>query len=72
MCESSLKEGYYPYAIFFDRKDMFGNYYGCFNEERVDPQAAEDEILQQWQGGYHISHNDIIEKSYACLNSNSY
>jgi len=63
MYELEHKEGYCPYTLYFDRKDMYGNYYGWFDEERVDPQIAEDEILQQWQGGYHVTQDDLIHKS---------
>lgn len=63
MYELGHKEGYYPLTLVFDRRDMFGNYYGAFDEERIDPKTAEEDILYQWQGGYNVNEDDIIEKS---------
>ena len=57
------ENGRMPLALVFDRKDAFGNFFGCFDAQMQDVEDAEQDILRQWQGGYVVTQEDKIEKS---------
>ena len=57
------EKGRMPFTLFFDTKQAFGNYIGWFDAEKPDIEEVEGDIMRQWQGGYIVTEEDLIEKS---------
>lgn len=55
-------KGQFPFTLYFDQRDNFGNYFGCFDSQKLSKEEAEKELLDHWQGGYNVTENDYIEK----------
>ena len=61
--ERNAADKYYPLALFFDQKDKFGNFNGCFGASKPSLEEAQQEMDQQWQGGYTVAEDDYINPS---------
>lgn len=56
-------KGHFPLTLYFDRKDAFGNFSGCFDTPVQDIQEVEQELESLWQGNYEVTQDEYIDKS---------